>query len=78
MANHMPTANLQQAWDEELQALAQAPSPEQVYYRSGRAAGWLSALLVAELIDLPTFDALEVIRLQARDSAAQRVRAAQA
>ncbi|BCQ60782.1 hypothetical protein PBOI14_25320 [Pseudomonas sp. Boi14] len=74
----LPMIALQEAWDEELQELAQAPNPEQAYYRSGRAAGMISALLLAELIDLPTFDALEVRRLQARDSAVQRIKAAQA
>ncbi|WP_153050176.1 MULTISPECIES: hypothetical protein [unclassified Pseudomonas] len=70
----LPTPELQDAWAEELHAFNQVTSPDALAFRLGRTGGWISALLVAQVIDNENFEALEQARQQASAQAIRRLK----
>lgn len=69
----LPTGSLQEAWADELRALEQSDSLSVLANGAGRTGGWLAALLSAQVITWPTYQALDVERTRAYDAASQRL-----
>ena len=68
----LPTAILQDDWRDILHRLNTTYAAD-VWLASEYAMAWTNALLRAQVIDLPTYEALNDARVRARDEAEQRL-----
>lgn len=77
LAIQLPTAPLQEGWQNILRRLDQANDWLTLQLRVEYAHAWSSALIQAQLIDVPTYRALGQARENLHEHVGQRIKEAQ-
>ena len=69
----LPTGSLNEAWADQLREIEQANSFDVLAGKFHHSAGWLTALVQANVIDLTTWDALRAQRNVVHEAASERL-----